>query len=127
MNRATMNGHYRQLVRALRLAGAQCVPVYRIPKDENGVATDAAQKVGCLYGTKYERGQTANMLVDIPGVVARVDAPRLLCLWNEKVVPLQVGDLLCVGGSWYEVITSGLQMGLVLDVVMKESREPDGV
>ena len=122
-----MNGQYRQLVRALRIAGAVCVPVYRIPKDENGVATGAAQKIGCLYGTRYERGQTANMLVDIPGVVARIDAPRLLCLWNSKVVALQAGDLLNVSGLWYEAVASSVQLGLVLDVVLKEGREPDGV
>ena len=127
MNQTTIHVHYRQLLRALRLAGALCVPVWRIPKDENGVATGAAQKIGCLYGTRYERGQTANMLVDIPGVIARVDAPRLLCLYSSKVVVPRAGDLLCIGGVWYEAVSVSVQMGLVMDVVLKEGNEPDGI
>ena len=47
--------------------------------DANGVPIGGAQKVGCVYGVRYERGQTANVLVDIPGVIARMDAPRLCC------------------------------------------------
>ena len=63
--------------RALAAYGAVCVPVWRVQRDANGVPIGGAQKIGCVYGVRYERGQTANVLVDIPGVIARMDAPEL--------------------------------------------------
>lgn len=57
--------------RALAAYGAVCVPVWRVQRDANGVPIGGAQKIGCVYGVRYERGQTANVLVDIPGVIAR--------------------------------------------------------
>ena len=53
--------------RALAAYVAVCVPVWRVQRDANGVPIGGAQKIGCVYGVRYERGQTANVLVDIPG------------------------------------------------------------
>ena len=69
--------------RALAAYGAVCVPVWRVQRDANGVLIGGAQKIGCVYGVRYERGQTANVLVDIPGVIARMDAPRLCCALGD--------------------------------------------
>ena len=55
--------------RALAAYGAVCVPVWRVQRDANGVPIGGTQKIGCVYGVRYERGQTANVLVDIPGVI----------------------------------------------------------
>lgn len=64
---------------ALAAYGAVCVPVWRVHRDANGVPIGGAQKIGCVYGVRYERGQTANVLVDIPGVIARMDGQDGAC------------------------------------------------
>ncbi|MFR5787116.1 MAG: hypothetical protein ACLUHE_08390 [Christensenellales bacterium] len=57
-----------------------------------------------MYGVRYERGQTANVLVDIPGVIARMDAPRLCCALGDTARSLQEGDGLNIAGRWYAVL-----------------------
>ena len=76
--------------RALAAYGAFCLPFLRVKRDANGVPIGGAQKIGCVYGVRYERGQTANVLVDIPGVIARMDAPRLCCTLGETLEPLRL-------------------------------------
>lgn len=112
--------------RALAAYGAACVPVWRVQRDANGVPIGGAQKVGCVYGVRYERGQTANVLVDIPGVIARMDAPRLCCALGDTARSLQEGDGLTITGRWYTVLRADVQMGILCDVVLKEG-EPDGI
>ena len=112
--------------RALAAYGAACVPVWRVQRDANGVPLGGAQKVGCVYGVRYERGQTANVLVDIPGVIARMDAPRLCCALGDTARSLQEGDGLTITGRWYTVLCADVQMGILCDVVLKEG-EPDGI
>jgi len=75
---------------------------------------------------RYERGQTANVLVDIPGVIARLDAPRLCCALGDTARSLQEGDGLNIAGRWYTVLRADVQMGILCDVVLKEG-EPDGI
>ena len=111
---------------ALAAYGAACVPVWRVQRDANGVPIGGAQKVGCVYGVRYERGQTANVLVDIPGVIARMDAPRLCCALGDTARSLQEGDGLTITGRWYTVLRADVQMGILCDVVLKEG-EPDGI
>lgn len=112
--------------RALAAYGAVCVPVWRVQRDANGVPIGGAQKIGCVYGVRYERGQTANVLVDIPGVIARMDAPRLCCTLGDTARSLQEGDGLNITGRWYTVLRADVQMGILCDVVLKEG-EPDGI
>ena len=112
--------------RALAAYGAVCVPVWRVQRDANGVPIGGAQKIGCVYGVRYERGQTANVLVDIPGVIARMDAPRLCCARSDTARSLQEGDGLNIAGRWYTVLRADVQMGILCDVVLKEG-EPDGI
>mgnify|MGYP000565064346 CR=1 FL=1 len=112
--------------RALAAYGAVCVPVWRVQRDANGVPIGGAQKIGCVYGVRYERGQTANVLVDIPGVIARMDAPRLCCALGDTARSLQEGDGLTITGRWYTVLRADVQMGILCDVVLKEG-EPDGI
>ena len=99
---------------ALAAYGAVCVPVWRVQRD------------GCVYGVRYERGQTANVLVDIPGVIARMDAPRLCCALGDTARSLQEGDGLNIAGRWYTVLHADAQMGILCDVVLKEGK-PDGI
>ena len=106
--------------RALAAYGAVCVPVWRVQRDANGVPIGGAQKIGCVYGVRYERGQTANVLVDIPGVIARMDAPRLCCALGDTARSLQEGDGLNITGRWYTVLRADVQMGILCDVVLKE-------
>ena len=113
--------------RALREYGARCCPVYREEKDANGVPTGNAAKIGCVYGIRYERGQTANVLADIPGVVARVDAPRISCAITGCAKQLKAGDLICYDGVWYSVVLANVQMDILTDVVLKEGAEPVGI
>jgi len=113
--------------RALAAYGASCCPVYRQEKDENGVPTGPAKRIGCVYGVRYERGQTANVLTDIPGVIARTDAPRLCCALSGCARALDVGDAILCGGVWYSVLRADAQMEILMDVVLKEGGEPDGI
>ena len=64
--------------RALAAYGAACVPVWRVQRDANGVPIGGAQKIGCVYGVRYERGQTANVLVDIPAGILAAEAGQYL-------------------------------------------------
>lgn len=128
MNPATLAVASRQLARALALSGAGCIPVYRQPRDANGVPEGAAAHVGCLYGQRYERGQTANLMIDIPGVIARRDMKRALCLASFGCASnVQKGDLLRFGGEWYEALDVIPEMGLIVDVILQERSAPDGV
>ncbi len=102
------------------------MPVWRVQRDANGVPIGGAQKIGCVYGVRYERGQTANVLVDIPGVIARMDAPRLCCALGDTARSLQEGDGLNIAGRWYTVLHADAQMGILCDVVLKEGK-PDGI
>lgn len=117
----------RSLQQALAIAGAVCMPVYRVDADANGVQIGPAQCIGCVYGVKYERGQIANVLIDIPGIVARRDTPRLLCSVTGCARELRAGDVLCYKSQWYEALSCEIQMGITLDVVIQEGVRPDGV
>lgn len=117
----------RSLQQALAIAGAVCMPVYRVPVDANGVATGPAACIGCVYGVRYERGQVANVLIDIPGVVARRDTPRLLCSFTGCARDVRAGDVLCYKAQWYEALSCEIQMGITLDVVIQEGARPDGL
>lgn len=103
------------------------MPVYRTDADANGVQIGPARCIGCVYGVRYERGQVANVLVDIPGIVARRDTPRLLCSVTGCARDVRAGDVLCYRGQWYEALSCEVQMGIVLDVVIQEGARPDGV
>ncbi len=113
--------------RALITYGASCCPVYRQERDKNGVPTGPARRVGCVYGVRYERGQTANVLTDIPGVIARTDAPRLCCSLSGCARGLIVGDAILCKGAWYSVLRADVQMDILCDIVLKEGGEPDGI
>ena len=113
--------------KALREFGAKCCPVYREEKDANGVPTGKVTKLGCIYGIRYERGQTANVLTDIPGVIARVDAPRISCTVTGCARQLAAGDLIDYGGVFYSVVQASVQMDILTDVVLKEGAEPHGI
>lgn len=117
-----------RLARALREAGAARIPVYRIPRDENGVPAGGARHIGCLLGAAYERGQTANLAIDIPGVIARRDMKRALCVMGWGcAADVQRGDLLLIGGAWFEALDALPGMGIALDIILSEAVKPDGV
>lgn len=113
--------------RALAAYGAKPCPVYRQEKDANGVPVGPAEQVGCVYGVRYERGQTANVLVDVPGVIARTDAPRLCCALCGCARALQAGDAIRYGGAWYAVLRADVQMDILCDVVLAKGGAPDGL
>lgn len=113
--------------RALAVYGAKQCPVYRTEHDANGVPIGPAEQIGCVYGVRYERGQTANVLVDVPGVVARLDAPRLCCALCGCVRDLQVGDRIQCQGEWYSVLHTDIQMDILCDVVLQRGGDPDGI
>lgn len=113
--------------RALAAYGAESCPVYRQEKDANGVPVGSAENIGCVYGVRYERGQTANVLVDVPGVVARMDAPRLCCALCGCARDLQEGDMIRCKGEWYDVLHVDVQMGILVDVVLQKGGAPDGI
>lgn len=113
--------------RALAAYGAKPCPVYRQEKDANGVPTGAAEQIGCVYGVRYERGQTANVLVDIPGVIARMDAPRLCCALCGCARALQAGDMIRYGSEWNAVLRADVQMDILADVVLTKGAAPNGL
>lgn len=113
--------------RALAVYGAKQCPVYRTEHDANGVPIGPAEQIGCVYGVRYERGQTANVLVDVPGVVARLDAPRLCCALCGCARELQEGDVIQYGGEWYAVLRVDVQMDILADVVLQKGGMPDGI
>lgn len=112
--------------RALAAYGAKACPVYRTPRDANGVQAGPAEQIGCVYGVRYERGQTANVLVDVPGVVARLDAPRLCCALCGCARELQEDDVIQCNGEWYAVVRVDVQMDILADVVLQRGGQPQG-
>lgn len=113
--------------RALAVYGAMSCPVYRTEHDANGVPIGTAEQIGCVYGVRYERGQTANVLVDVPGVVARLDAPRLCCALCGCARELRDGDVIQYGGEWYAVLRVDVQMDILADVVLQKGGAPVGI
>ncbi len=113
--------------RALAAYGAKTCPVYRAPRDANGVPSGSAAQIGCVYGVRYERGQTANVLVDVPGVVARLDALRLCCALCGCARELQEGDVIKYGEEWYAVLRVDVQMDILADVVLQNGGKLNGI
>lgn len=113
--------------RALAAYGAKTCPVYRTERDPNGVAIGPAAQVGCVYGVRYERSQTANVLVDVPGVIARRTEPRLCCALCGCARDLRPGDAIRYGETVYTVLGADVQMDILADVVLQEGGETDGI
>lgn len=113
--------------KALHAYGAKCCPVYRVEKDANGVATGEESWIGCVYGVLYRRGQTANSLIDIPGVVVRMDEPRISCAVSGCIKRVTAGDVIRYGDAWYTVQHVDVQMDIVADIVITEGEKPNGI
>lgn len=104
------------LARGLAAAGAERIPVYR-PSGEDGAGP--ARRVGCLTGAAYALGQSARAAVDIPGVAARPGAWRALCAAGTGCAQdVRPGDLLHIGGQWYEAAAVSQEMGAGVEITL---------
>lgn len=63
----------RQVIRALKIAGATPCTVTRIERDANGMPTGREIEVARLYGLRYQRvSQLGDLLqIAMPGIVAK--------------------------------------------------------
>ena len=110
--------------RALAAYGAQACPVYREKRDVNGAADGPPQRIGCVYGVRYDRGRTDNVVVDLPGVVARTETPHFCCALCGCARDLRIGDAIAYDGTWYSVLDVQIEMGILADVTVREREEP---
>jgi len=110
----------RQIHRALVVAGAKTIPVYRQPVDANGVATGEPQRIGCLFGMFYTRGQRDTVLIATPGIVARTDTDRLIATACGCARSVSIGDTLFWGSRKYKVLEATIHMDVALALVLEE-------
>lgn len=97
---------------ALVRAGAKYRPVYRVPRDANGVATGEATRIGCILSVIYKPGQGRQgnkLIIDTPGIVRRASSDHAEGIMTDGAPPPQDGDMVKVGGEMRTI--SGVSCG----------------
>ena len=89
---------------AIARAGGRWTPIYRQPKDANGVPNGAPVRIGCILGVRFARGQMSAITIDVPGVVVRPDTPRFEGVLANGCTPPMQGDTICVGGQHIPIL-----------------------
>ena len=89
---------------ALAKAGGKWTPVFRQPADPNGIPMGGPQRVGCMLGVRYVRGQMSAITIDIPGVIVRPDTPRFEGVLANGCEPPMQGDTICIDGKQVRVM-----------------------
>lgn len=86
----------RQVIRALRLAGAKPARVTRKARDPNGMPTGETEEIGMMYGVCYRQGQmNGTPQIAMPGVtVCGGTKPRYMGVVIQGDPPRK-GDCLC--------------------------------
>lgn len=86
----------RQVIRALRLAGAKPARVTRKARDPNGMPTGETEEIGMMYGVCYGQGQiNGTPQIAMPGVtVCGGTKPRYMGVVIQGDPPRK-GDCLC--------------------------------
>ena len=93
------NREMARIAGALAKAGAKWTPVFRKPRDANGVETGEAEtRVGCVLGLKYVRGVSSILKIDVPGTVLQTDIPRFEGVIAYNGGEIQKLDEICIGG-----------------------------
>lgn len=94
---------------ALVRAGAKYRPVYRVPRDANGVAAGEAARIGCILSVIYKPGQSSALIIDIPGIVRRAGSDHAEGIMTDGAPPPQDGDMVKVEGEMRTI--SGVSCG----------------
>jgi len=105
----------RQIMRALRMAGAKTYTVTRTLRDANGMATGETQAVGRIYGLRYARVSQLGSLLQIamPGIVMQGgDADRWCGVMLQGDAP-QAGDTLRAGDGGTQIVHAQENMGVI--------------
>ena len=93
-----------QVAAALCKAGAKWTPIYRRQKDANGMPMGEPERIGCMLGVRYVRGEMSAITIDIPGVVVRPDTPRFEGMLANGCAMPEKGDALCIGGVHVRIL-----------------------
>lgn len=105
----------RQIMRALRMAGAKTYTVTRTLRDANGMTTGETQEVGRIYGLRYARvSELGNLLqIAMPGIVMQGgDADRWCGVMLQGDTPQQ-GDTLRAGDEGVQIAHAQEDMGVI--------------
>lgn len=105
----------RQVMRALRMAGAKSYTVTRALRDANGMSTGETQEVGRIYGLRYARISQLGSLLQIamPGIVTQGgDADRWCGVMLQGDAP-QAGDTLTAGDEGIQIVHAQEDMGVI--------------
>lgn len=89
---------------ALAKAGGKWTPVYRQPVDPNGVPTGGPERIGCMLGVRYTKGQMSALTIDVPGIIVRPDTPRFEGILAGGCKAPRAGDTICVGGKRVNIL-----------------------
>lgn len=86
----------RQVIRALRIAGAKPVRVTRKARDINGMPTGKTEEIGMVYGVCYRQSQlNGKPQIAMPGVTVQGGTkPRYMGVVIQGDPPRK-GDCLC--------------------------------
>lgn len=93
-----------EVAAALVKAGGKWTPIFRQAADPNGVPEGEPQRIGCMLGVRYTRGQMSAITIDIPGVIIRPETPRFEGVLAGGCEPPRQGDSICVGGKQVNVL-----------------------
>ncbi len=100
MSQSMITGLQTMAVAAvLAKAGGKWTPIFRQPIDPNRVPEGEPQRIGCMLGVRYARGQMSAITIDIPGLLIRPETPRFEGVLANGCEPPQKGDTLCLGGK----------------------------
>lgn len=113
MNSFQQGNLRRQLLRALRMMGAETFPIFREEKDPNGMPTGEKHQIGAIYGVDWRKvSASAVLTIDMPGVtIGGRSARRFTGLMMDGDAP-QGGDLLALADGESRIIDAAFRMGV---------------
>lgn len=120
LNKSNLAMLRQRLRTAIVAMGGRRVTITRPKLDANGVPEGEPKVIGCALGLRYERGTNATLIMDIPGMVARLDTPRILfaaCGGDERKI--KKGDIIAYGDEKWRVLSVGAYADLCLDAVVE--------
>lgn len=116
MNSFQLANLRRQVIRALKIAGAAACTVTRTERDANGMPTGREVEVARLYGLRYQRTSQLGDLLQIamPGVMERESGSwRWIGVKCQGETP-QAGDTLrCPGAEDVQIVGIQESLGVV--------------
>ncbi len=108
----------RQVIRALRIAGAKTARVTRKARDPNGMPTGEIKEIGTMYGVCYRQSRmNGTPQIAMPGVTVQGGSkPRYMGVVIQGDPPRK-GDCLCAQEGEKTLLETWKEAGVVYGLI----------